>query len=283
MEHALPSVPQISGEAFPERYYVIVEQPGLTDQQRDYWLHSSLSRQPLMHQQAFAPLRDEGPWLVMLGEDFVPDLEQLRQDLGPNTLQAWLSSHLSLADLSQHLGEALVAQGVDGQSLLLRSYAPTVLPILHARTDCAWHAWLLGPVNNWWLVDGQNTIQRYQGHGSHTLPEYSPVTLDMALTEALSLDQQALALLDELQRTAPQAFSSDCHGDRLAQVEQALAMARKARLPDAGDQTLFATLHLLEGRPPSQSPHWPTVMRLVTEQGHDLGRALDAVTQSATA
>jgi len=77
--------------------------------------------------------------------------------------------------------------------------------------------------------------------------------LDEALLKSLSINQQAFALLEELERSAAYIFKSSCHGDRLTQVEQALDASRESGLDHADDQLLFATLYLLDGKPLNHS------------------------------
>src|SRR5690606_31204533 len=80
--------------------------------------------------------------------------------------------------------------------------------------------------------------------------------------------------------SAPQVFDSDCHGDRLRQVEQALAAARKTELTHPDDHSLFAILYLLEGHPPDHAPDWPIVMQMVSDQNIDFEHALTTARDS---
>lgn len=265
------------GRHVAEHHYAIIEQSTISQHQRTWWEHSRLPRQPLMHQPAFAALQEEGPWLVALDDDVASAIAQLQADLGRQAIQGWLSSHLPLEELSRHLGDTLVAQTAEGQALLLRSYSAKALPALHAREDCAWHASLFGPINNWWLPGSDNDVQRYPGGNLATLPEHTPITLDAPLMAALALDQQALALLDELQRSAPQVFSSTCHGERLAQVESLLEQAKAAGLRHKDDHSVYAALTLLEGISPDTQDSWHEVLWMINEEQHTLGQALELV------
>lgn len=268
------------GHAMTPSHYAIVEQSSITEQGQSYWQGHPLPRKPLMSQPEFAHLRDEGPWLVVLGEQPERALATLRQDLDRHSVLGWISSHLSLADLARHLSDALVAQDQDGMTFLLRSYAPHVLRVLHQRRDCAWHAWLFGPITEWSVEDRDGRLHSHAGGGLDTSPEYIPITLDAPLTEALAVDQQALALLTELERAAPEVFTTTCHGERLAHVEQALAEARASGLDHPDDHNLFAALYLLDGQAPSKAPHWPAAMRLVREENYELARALETVQEN---
>lgn len=99
--------------------------------------------------------------------------------------------------------------------------------------------------------------------------------MDEALLEALAINQQALALLEELERSAPNVFESSCYGDRLIQVEQALDASRESGLKHSDDQLLFATLYLLDGQPPNHFDNWPAILKMTNEQNIDLGQALE--------
>lgn len=256
-----------------EFHFAIIEQPAAYPTEQRVWMQTEFPSLPLMQQENLQHLSHTGPWLVALDETAFSRMNTSESAFEQVTVKGWLSSYLPIEPLSQHLSDALVAQGPDGQHLLLRSYAPSVLPVLHARRDCQWHAALFGPINNWWLLNGAE-VQQYEGGGLTALPTYQPITLDPELLVALAMDRQALALLEELQRSAPQVFDSDCHGDRLRQVEQALATARKTELTHPDDHSLFATLYLLEGHPPDRAADWPMVMQMVLDQNVDLEYAL---------
>lgn len=227
-----------------------------------------------MRQKALAHLANEGPWLVTIEGDVSSTITALQTELGQPAVQGWLSSYLPDTELAQHLSNALLAQTPDGRTVLLRSYSPRVMPALHARTDYAWHSYLFGPINSWWITDGMD-VQQYTGGNLTTLPDYQTITLDAVLLETLGGDQQALALLEELEKAAAHIFTSDCHGERLSQVEQALAKGRASGLKHSDDQRLFATLALLEGRALDQSDNWQDILTLVNEQPIDLGQALE--------
>jgi|TARA_R110000822_G_scaffold150633_1_gene289757 hypothetical protein len=257
-----------------EYHFAIVEQFNPSLDQQQYWSESSLPRLPLIHQQDLLHLAKEGPWLVSLEGNVLSQIEAIKSKLGLQSVQSWLSSYLPAPELSRHLGDALVAQAPNGRSVLLRSYCSKALPVLHARSDCDWHASLFGPINTWFIGDGTQ-ILRYSGGGLTALPDYQPIILDEALLKSLSINQQALALLEELERSAAYIFKSSCHGDRLTQVEQALDASRESGLDHADDQLLFATLYLLDGKPLNHSDNWSTILKMANEQDIDLGQALE--------
>ena len=265
----------------PEYHYAIVEQPTIGPQERSYWARHPLSRLPLMSQEEFAHLREEGPWLVALGEQPAVEFARLQQDLGGSAVPGYLTSYLPLAELARHLSYALLAQDNNGKTVLLRSYAPRVLTVLHAHSEHPWHSWLFGPINRWTVYDQGNSAVAVSGGGLKSLPDYTPIELDGALIQELGADPQASALLKTLLEQAPEVFTSTDHDERLKQVEGALDGARKSGLKHPEDITLFATLHLLEGKAPSEDPIWPAAMRLVEEHDYELGRALETVLEAS--
>jgi hypothetical protein len=280
MNLALPSQASQAPEqpSIASFQYALVEQaPGQA--LPSYWHDLPLPRQPLMHQQAFAHLRDDGPWLVFLGEHPEKTLDTLKHELGGQAIQGVIRSPAHLEVLAEHLGDALLAQDPTGQTLLLRSYAPHVLPVLHERAETSWHAWLFGPITEWSTWDTAGCERHFAGTGLAAPADYAPITLDAPLMTQLAADQQALALLAELQRSAPEVFTSSCHGDRLSQVQAALEKARQSGLTHPDDHGLFAVLTLIEGQAPSQSPAWPDLLKMVEQQNYSLGHALEEIAE----
>lgn len=257
-----------------ETHYAIVEHPSLTQGAMDYWASSTLSRLPIMQHEAFLHLQQEGPWLVSFEKDAKAQLADLQVALGKSAVLGWLSSYLQAGELCQHLGHALIAQAQNEQAVLLRSYTPKVMPVLHERNDCEWHAWLFGPINDWW-IESEGELKNYQGGRLKALPDYQPITLDAALLQRLAIDPQALALLEELEKCAPHVFVSDCHGARLDQVHQALDRARQSGLKHPDDHLLFATLTLMERTPLDETAQWQQILKGVIENGLALSEALE--------
>lgn len=260
-----------------ESGFVIIEQLAPFHASEAYWTGNVLPRLSLMQCPTLAHLAQEGPWLIATERDLQETVAELEEQLGPQAVMGWLSSNLSHAILAKHLGRALVAQTTEGRRVLLRSYAPQVIPVLHARTDCQWRDYLFGPINNWWVRRGSE-VKEYPGRGLSAVPEhFKPIVLDDDLLARLGSDQQALALLEELEKVAPQIFEMSCHGERLKQVERALSLGRHSGLSHAEDQLLFATLTLLEGRTPDHYDYWFEVLRMVEEESITLGHALEQV------
>ncbi|MGK4361863.1 DUF4123 domain-containing protein [Ectopseudomonas chengduensis] len=228
---------------------------------------------PLLHQADMEHLRYEGPAMVELSGQPFSALQQQYERLAPAARHGWLSSRLSMLQLQQHLGDALACRDIDGDTLLIRSYAHNVLPALHARREQPWHAWLFGPIEHWWLPNTQGW-QGFEGLAQASMPAYQPIELDQALVEALGVDLHAQALAAELQQHAPEVFLSDCHGERLDQVGQALAHARAAGLSQQSDQSFHALYSLMSGQSLSQHPDWPLMVQRVEHEGLALANVI---------
>lgn len=247
---------------------MVVELGLLTLEQRQL-LFTEHSIWPLLEQPEVEHLRIEGPALIELSSHPFATEALLNEQLAERAQHGWLSSPLSIVDLRQHLSNALACRNLNGAPLLIRSYAHNVLPILHARHDQPWHAWLFGPIVHWWLP----TRQGWQGLGGlaqNTTAAYHPIELDQRLVDELGVDPHAQALVAELQSEAPEVFTSDCHGERLNQAGQALSQARSAGLSRPQDQYFFALYSLLSGNPMSRHPQWPDMLKQVEQQGREL-------------
>jgi hypothetical protein len=226
---------------------------------------------PLLLQPGVTHLTNEGPALIELsGQPFIKHI-QLSERFARSAQHGWLSSRLDIIELQKHLGDALACRNIDGDILLIRSYAQNVLPILHARQEQLWHTWLFGPIVQWWLPTTQGW-QRLQGLAQGGVPPYHPIELDQPLVEALGIDPHAQALVTELQANAPEIFVTECHGERLNQAGQALSQAREVGLTRQPDQYFYALYSLLGGKPISQNPNWPEILQRVEQGGQPLAQ-----------
>ncbi|MCU1718608.1 DUF4123 domain-containing protein [Pseudomonas sp. 5P_3.1_Bac2] len=240
-------------------------------------LFTEQSVSPLLQQPEVADLRHTGPALVDLSGQSYRNYLALRERLDPVAQHGWLSSRINIIELQQHLGDALACRDLDGEPLLIRSYAHNVLPVLHARTDLAWHSWLFGPVVAWWVPTAQGW-QRLQGLALNKEVDYQPIELDQSLAKELSVDPHAQALLAELESQAPDALVNGCYSERLTQVSEALAQARQAGLTRQQDQYFYALYSLLGGQPINQNPNWLAMLQQVEGEGQalvDVQLALD--------
>ncbi|SDZ68325.1 DUF4123 domain-containing protein [Pseudomonas sp. NFIX28] len=251
--------------------YAIVETGLLSDESRMRFLKSDFSRYPIMRQNEFAELREYGPWLVDVSPLTFDEFSTHKLFSDRQALMGWISSDCPGDQLNEHLSDALLAKNEVEEVLLIRSYAPEVLPLLHARPDLPWHPWLFGPLKEWWLPTDDNDWQRFQGGSNKQLSEYHPITLDAQLWQALELDPLAYNLVTELERSAPEVFTSSCHGDRLTQVEKAIDTARKEGLETPEDVSLFATLNLFDREFPSNWSKWSQAKTLVRQEKLPLG------------
>lgn len=187
----------------------------------------------------------------------------------------WLSSQLAAQQLANHLGDALACLDAKETSLLIRSYAPPALPLLHQRSDQPWHPWLFGPIEAWWARTEQGW-RRFAGLSHREIAEYHPIRLDEALMCSLQHDAQAERLLQQAQSVAPETFARDCHGERLRQVQRLLDVAKDQKLGQPADQAFFALCCLMTGTSLHQHPDWPDILRRVNQEPATLERVLTA-------
>lgn len=141
-------------------------------------------------------------------------------------LLGWLSSTVPAHQLADHLSDASACLVANEASLLLRSYAPPTLPLLHQRSDQPWHRWLFGPVEAWWART-EHGWQRFAGLEQREISEYHPIHLDEALMRHLQHDARAEQLLQQVGHIAPESFSSDCHGERLNRYSNCLMSPKR--------------------------------------------------------
>lgn len=250
---------------------VMVVELGLISPELRLRLFAEHSLWPLLQQPQVAHLTTQGPALIELSDQpFAKRIEQQEQ-LPRSAQHGWLSSRLNMIDLQKHLGDALACRNIDGEILLIRSYAHNVLPALYARPEQAWHSWLFGPIVHWWLPTTQGW-QRIDGLAQADVPAYHSIELDQRLVDELGTDPHAQALVAELQNNAPQVFTSECHGERLSQAGHALSQAQEAGLTQQQDQYFYALYSLLSGAPLSQSPDWPGMLQRVEHEGLELAQ-----------
>lgn len=250
---------------------VMVLEPGLLSDESRLDLFSAHGVWPLLLQPGVTHLSNEGPVLIELsGQPYATSI-QLQEQLTRNAQHGWLSSRLGIVELQQHLGDALACRNIDGEILLIRSYAHNVVPVLHKRQEQPWHTWLFGPIVHWWLPTTQGW-QRLQGLAQSSVPPYHPVELDQPLVDALGIDPHAQALVEELQASAPEVFASECHGEWLSQASQALSQARDVGLTRQPDQYFYALYSLLGGKAISQNPNWSVILQRVEQDGQALAQ-----------
>jgi hypothetical protein len=242
---------------------VVLEQGLLTGDNRQSIADKQVLH-PLLSHPNVAHLTTDGPAIVDLtGKPFTA-----LKDLPQSAIHGWLTTPLSSEALAAHLADALVCRDSHGETLLIRSYASSVLPHLHARTEQPWHSWLFDAIEHWWLSMPEG-FQLICGRGLSSIPDYAPITLDTDLEQALGQHAQAQVLLAQLLENAPKVFNSDCHGERLQQIEQQLAIARQAKLSLPADQNYFVLHSMLSARPLHEQHNWPQVLQLL-EQGQPL-------------
>jgi hypothetical protein len=252
---------------------LILEQGLLSHEQKLASEGNSQPAYPLMYQAEVNHLRDIGPLLLdMSGQPFT-QLMAIQDALGSENLCGWLSSSMSAQALAHHLGDALACLDINDSILMIRSYSPEVLPLLHAQTEEPWHQWLFGPVHNWWVINQQGW-QHLAGIGvSDEVNEYHPIKLNQAMVNALQHDSLAVQLVEQVAQLAPEVFPSDCYGERLQHVTDLLKAARECEL-NTEDQSTFVLHSLLERRPLHQQRDWHRQINQVRTQGVSLENVL---------
>lgn len=257
--------------------YAIVEVGLLPDAERLHLLQTEFLKQSLMQQDEFAALREHGPWLLDISHLEFNDFLALEGLAGTQALMGWIRTDCSFTDLAKHLSNALLAEDDASSVYLLRSYTPTTLPLLYARNDAPWHAWLFGPLQDWWLPNAEGDWQCLSGFGLEHPSDYQPLHLDAGLWQALALDPVVFSLTSELEQSAAEVFTSECHGDRLTQVTRAVEAGRSEGLQEPADLNLFATLQLFDPDFPANHPKWPQVVSQVQEQRKPLAQTLQGL------
>ncbi|MCB2253910.1 DUF4123 domain-containing protein [Pseudomonas chlororaphis] len=254
------------------RLMAIIEQAPLSMEQRQALANLQGARWPLMYQAELAQLRSDGPLLLDLSEQPFEQLLAI-DELFASNLAGWLSTTLPADRLATHLGDALVCQDANDAVLLIRSYSAEVLPLLYQQSAQPWQRWLFGPLGTWW-VKGEKHWQRLTGPALGDVPEYHPIRLDEPMMHSLQHDAQAEQLLAQTEHVAPQAFASDCHGERLQQIQDLLGTARAQGLQHPEDQSTFVLHSLITGDPLHQRPYWPELLRQVGDEQDTLENAL---------
>lgn len=254
--------------------YAIVEVGLLSASARLQLLQTECLKQSLMQQEEFAALRAHGPWLLDIGHLEFSKFLAMEGLIGTPALMGWIRTDCSFTDLAEHLSDALLAKDDADSVYLLRSYTPTTLPILYARRAAPWHAWLFGPMHDWWFPSADADWQCLSGLSLERPGDYQPIHLDADLWQALELDPLAFSLTSELEKSAAEVFTSECHGDRLAQVTGAVDAGRREGLQQPADLSLFATLQLFDHHFPANHPNWAQVLTQVQEQQQPLARVL---------
>lgn len=236
--------------------FAIVEIGLLAEPARLQFLNADPSRRPLMVQPEFAELRNYGPWLVDVSHMEFEAFLAHEYFTGCTAMASWIRTECSADKLAAHLSDALLAKNEAGEVLMIRSCAPEVLPMLYARDDLSWHAWLFSPLQEWWVPAEEDQWECLKGLNLEQPGKYDPIFLDGKLWTDMEIDPLPYSLTTELEKEAPEVFSSICHGARLKQVKEALDAGREEGLTDPEDVSLFASLQLMDREFPRNWPMW---------------------------
>lgn len=236
--------------------FAIVETGLLPDPARLQFVSADPSRRPLMVQPEFAELRNYGPWLVDVSHMEFEAFLAHEHFTGCTAMASWIRTDCPADKLAAHLSDALLAKNEADEVLMIRSYAPEVLPMLYARDDLSWHAWLFGPLQEWWVPTEEDQWHSLKGLNLEKPGRYEPIFLDAKLWTDMEIDPLPYSLTTELEKEAPEVFASTCHGARLKQVKEALDAGRNEGLTNSEDISLFASLQLMDAEFPNNWPMW---------------------------
>lgn len=257
--------------------FAIVETGLLSEPARLQFLQSDPSRRPLMLQPEFAELRNYGPWLVDVSNIQFDAFVEHEYFKGCTAIAGWIRTDCPADKLATHLSDALLATNDTKEVFMIRSYAPEVLPMLHAREDLPWHAWLFGPIQEWWMPAADDDWKCFKGLNLDRPGKYQPIYLDSKLWTDMEVDPLPYSLTTELEKEAPEVFASSCHGDRLNQVKQALDAGRAEGLSDSEDISLFASLQLMDPEFPANWPMWEKAKKRAVGERLPLGVVIRAL------
>lgn len=274
MNTILPEYAWSEANSSGQTLIAVLELGSMSASNRQEFVASGANKMPLMRQAELHALQGHGPWLVEMTHQAYVKLGELHTAYEADVLQGWVRSYLPFMAVAEHLSDALLTEDDRSTTYLLRSYTPDVLPILHERTDTVWHSWLFSPVIDWWIPDKQQQWRRLPGLAHRKVAEYQPIRLDEALKEALGVDVLALDLTAELELEAPYVFETDCHKERLTQVQDALAAAKRAGLQKQEDCVVYASMQVIDKRAPAHLPQWKQILNLVQNNEMPLAQAI---------
>lgn len=259
--------------------FAIVETGLLSEPSRQEFLKSNPSRRPLMLQPEFAELRNYGPWLVDVSNMEFEAFLAHEYFTGCTGMVGWIRTDCPAEKLAAHLSDALLAKNEAGEVLMIRSYAPEVLPMLYTREDLPWHAWLFGPIQDWWVPTDQDQWECLSGLNLGKPGKYDPIVLDAKLWTEMEIDPLPYTLTTELEKEAPEVFTSTCHSARLKQVKEALDAGRDEGLTEPEDVSLFASLKLMDSEFPSNWPMWTEAKKRNSTDNLPLGVVIQQLSE----
>lgn len=255
------------------RYQIsgIVEPSRLNTESRSKLMEFFLSRRqawPLLQQDEFANIRDYGPWLISAraGAEFSGqwDFYSILKRMAGDALCGVTVSALAPQQLANHLSQANRVTAPDGHDYLLRYHTPCAIASLHSRVDLPSIARWLAPLYSW-SVPGKYPDQDYWSYLPCTDRPEDPgvvrIELDQACWDALVGDPLESQLADLLEAPlATKGRVSNCHGTRLALVQQHLGEARKTGFTDQADLILYVSIMAVHAKSLHDSPGWKSAL-----------------------
>ncbi len=167
-----------------------------------------------------------------------------------NALHGWIVSTVSPERLVEHLAQATIAYGPDGENYLLRYYDPWVLPVLYRQAPRNWWREFMAPIASWWVPRADTQVQRWgriPGLAATHANPLSPLMIDEMLWQALTGDPLPHRLLQAVEARTPELLDNPCRGIRLARIEALLVHAREAGLSRHDDFYDYVFLALAQG------------------------------------
>lgn len=187
----------------------------------------------------------------------------------------WLRSRLGLEELAQALGRRMDAQHEDGTELLLRLADARVLHPLPQHLAPQQRAALFAPVDHWWYLDRDETLQAVT---LDTPPSTSSVSLPVRLTQA-----QLGALIDAaepdtvlmlLDKAFPDALTALSRPERYRFVVQHIAKARELGMEASMDFATYCAISRMHGEQFFKQPPWQGLVKKVTSGQTSWAQAL---------
>lgn len=270
--HALVNVLEQSDRY---RLSAIVEMADLAPATRDELTTYYTARSwPLLQQAQFSNLRAIGPWLigsrpgsgVPAQYDFQWQLEQ--SALGG--VRGWIISALPPEQLAQHLSQANIVTGADGQPYLLRYHTTAALRALDTHRHLPGVSEWLAPIHSWWVPVAnlhQKTWLRIAGADQLQTTKPSSITLDEACWAALAGDPLSYLIAERLKHEQPSpTLAANCHGTRLGMIQHFLAQAREQGLCRQDDLITYVVMMARYGDQLGKSSAWLDALAATRDQ-----------------
>lgn len=216
------------------------------------------------------------PWLIPLNLGLPDDVQILDEsvrlalhEINPQKIKrgegrlisGWLASNSSIDKIALHLGKSAL-QCNDGKNILLRYYDPAVAPLLWNVLDNWQQRRLLGPVTNWFSIDGDGQIIKRATIGQQVLQLSHSISLSPEEWESIKMIAIVNAILCEYRLT----HINKSRLDELTVMKNVLPALRRAgeySFQSKGDLIAYG-MHALTISP--EFDRHPHISRLLVSQ-----------------